>query len=79
MKRTKAKGIPVIVYEPNLDENEFYHYEFISRGAEDNPEKVQRFNKEVEYMLATWQTNTKSDPYCSPNLTLAREDFSYNA
>mgnify|MGYP000610269993 FL=1 len=58
---------------------ELYHYESISRGAEDNPEKVARFNKEVEYMKATWGTDQSTDPSYSPNLTLAREDFSINA
>ena len=58
---------------------ELYHYESISRGAEDNPEKVARFNKEVEYMKATWGTDQSTDPSYSPNLTLVREDFSINA
>lgn len=55
---------------------ELYHYESISRGAEDNPEKIARFNKEVDYMKATWATDKKPDPCYSPNLSLIREDFS---
>jgi glycosyltransferase involved in cell wall biosynthesis len=55
---------------------ELYHYESISRGAEDNPEKVARFNTEIDYMKTTWNTDSKTDPCYSPNLTLAKEDFS---
>lgn len=55
---------------------ELYHYESISRGAEDNPEKIARFNKEVGYMKDTWATDIKPDPCYSPNLSLIREDFS---
>jgi glycosyltransferase involved in cell wall biosynthesis len=55
---------------------ELYHYESISRGVEDNPEKVARFNKEVDYMKDTWRTDKKPDPCYSPNLSLIREDFS---
>jgi glycosyltransferase involved in cell wall biosynthesis len=58
---------------------ELYHHESISRGAEDNPDKVARFNKEVDYMKGTWGTDKKPDPCYSPNLSLDREDFSYNA
>jgi len=54
---------------------ELYHYESISRGAEDNPEKIARFNKEVDYMTNTWDTDKKPDPYYSQNLTKDREDF----
>lgn len=55
---------------------ELYHYESISRGAEDNPEKVVRFNKEVDFMKNIWDTDTKADPCYSPNLSLVNEDFS---
>lgn len=55
---------------------ELYHHESISRGREDNPEKIARFKREVDYMLNTWHTNTLFDPYYNPNLTIEREDFS---
>jgi GT2 family glycosyltransferase len=55
---------------------ELYHYESISRGIEDNPAKLARFNKEADYMKETWGTDRKVDPFYSPNLTLTREDFS---
>jgi len=55
---------------------ELYHHESISRGHEDTPEKVARFAKEVEYMKARWGNFLVSDPYYSPHLTRAREDFS---
>lgn len=56
---------------------ELYHYESISRGAEDNPEKVARFNKEVDYMKKHWKTEAFEDICYSRNLTKEREDFSY--
>ena len=55
---------------------ELYHHESISRGREDNPEKIARFKREVDYMLNTWHTNTLFDPYYNPNLTIERENFS---
>lgn len=57
---------------------ELYHHESISRGAEDNPEKVARFNKEMDYMKSTWSDLLTLDPHYSPNLTKDREDFSMN-
>ena len=55
---------------------ELFHYESKSRGEEDTPEKVKRFNKEVEFVKAKWGELLRRDPCYSPNLTLAREDFS---
>jgi GT2 family glycosyltransferase len=54
---------------------ELYHHESVSRGGEDTNEKRVRFQREVEYMLKRWATDTRTDPYYSPNLTLKHEDF----
>ncbi|MCA0974354.1 glycosyltransferase family 2 protein [Halomonas denitrificans] len=55
---------------------ELYHHESISRGAEDNPEKVARFNAEIEYMKNSWGRIIDHDPSYNPCLTKSREDFS---
>jgi glycosyltransferase involved in cell wall biosynthesis len=57
---------------------ELYHHESISRGAEDSPKKIKRFNKEVDYMLGAWSEILNNDPYYNRNLTLRHEDFSTN-
>ncbi|MGZ8946880.1 MAG: glycosyltransferase family 2 protein, partial [Methylococcaceae bacterium] len=55
---------------------ELYHHESKSRGAEDTPEKIERFNKEIDFIKNKWGTILQNDPYYSRNLTLNREDFS---
>jgi len=55
---------------------ELYHYESKSRGAEDTPERVMRFNKECDFMKRKWGDLLQKDPYYNPNLTMEREDFS---
>ena len=55
---------------------ELYHLESVSRGLEDDPRKFARFGGEMDYMRQTWLTDRLVDPYYSPNLTRAREDFS---
>ncbi len=57
---------------------ELYHYESISRGTEDTPEKKVRFQKEVKYMKKKWGSTLDRDPFYSPHLSLEREDFSIN-
>lgn len=57
---------------------ELYHLESVSRGAEDNPEKIARFNREITYMRDYWGDLLTRDPYYSPHLTLVHEDFSFN-
>ncbi len=53
---------------------ELYHHESATRGQEDNPDKLARFNKELQFMMK--HRITKPDPAYSPNLTIYGEDFS---
>ncbi len=65
----------LIVFTPYA---ELYHHESKSRGAEDTPEKVKRFNSEIQRFRDRWSQELKDgDPYYNPNLTLDREDFSF--
>lgn len=64
----------LIVYNPYA---ELYHYESKSRGLEDTPEKVARFNKEIQIFERRWpEIMRNGDPYYNPNLTLKSQDFS---
>lgn len=56
---------------------ELYHYESKSRGYEDTPEKMKRFENERNLLRARWKRVIveDGDPYYNPNLTLDREDF----
>lgn len=64
----------LVVYDPYA---ELYHYESKSRGYEDSPEKVERFNGEVETLLSCWREFIEGgDPYYNRNLTLDNSDFS---
>lgn len=56
--------------------SELYHYESISRGAEDSPEKIARFQGEIDFMKKKWKAQLENDPYYNQNLTKDREDFS---
>jgi GT2 family glycosyltransferase len=64
----------LIVYNPYA---QLYHYESKSRGLEDTPEKVARFNSEVAQFNERWGAQIEAgDPYYNPNLTLNNSDFS---
>lgn len=64
----------LVVYNPHA---ELHHYESKSRGLEDSPEKVERFNRETEILLSFWRGIIESgDPYYNRNLTLDNSDFS---
>ncbi len=52
-----------------------YHHESVSRGKEDDPVKVARFNAEVDRALAKWADVLDEDPAYSPNLTLEGNAF----
>lgn len=53
-----------------------YHYESKSRGCEDTPEKLARFNQEIAYMREIWTSVIESDPYYNSNLSVAQYDYS---
>lgn len=64
----------LVVYNPYA---ELFHYESKSRGLEDSPEKVERFNGEAEILLSRWRDMIEQgDSYYNPNLTLDNSDFS---
>ncbi|MDP3104904.1 MAG: glycosyltransferase family 2 protein [Candidatus Methanoperedens sp.] len=70
--KIREKGY-LIVYTPYA---QLYHYESLSRGYEDNPEKQERFSKEVNYIREKWKkVIDRGDSYYNPNLTLDYEDF----
>lgn len=71
--KVRASG-KLVVYNPYA---ELYHYESKSRGYEDSPEKVERFNGEIEKLKSRWgELMEQGDPYYNPNLTLNNSDFS---
>lgn len=64
----------LIVYNPYA---ELHHYESKSRGYEDTPEKIRRFQGEIEKFQKRWADILEhGDPYYNPNLTLSTSDFS---
>ena len=61
-----------VIYTPYA---ELYHYESVSRGKDDNPEKRARAKREVQYMRERWSEVIARDPFYNPNLNYARPDF----
>lgn len=55
---------------------ELFHQESATRGREETPKKLARFDKETKYMMQRWGEVLQNDPAYNPNLTLDREDFS---
>lgn len=63
----------LVVYAPYAL---FYHYESKSRGLEDTPEKVARFQREIKIFADRWPDILRDgDPYYNPNLTLRKSNF----
>lgn len=63
----------LVVYAPYAT---MHHYESKSRGLEDTPEKVDRFNREVQIFADRWPEILKNgDPYYNSNLTLRKSNF----
>ena len=63
----------LVVYAPYAV---LHHYESKSRGLEDTPEKIARFNREIATFAKKWpEILQNGDPYYNPNLTLRKSNF----
>ncbi len=71
--KAREKGY-LVVYNPKVVA---YHYESKSRGHEDSPEKLARFDREIAYIRNRWQEYfTDGDPFYNRNLSLKKQDYS---
>ena len=63
----------LIIYNPFV---ELTHYESKSRGAEDTPEKQERFQNEINMFYDKWgEYKKKGDPYYNINLRLDSDQY----
>ena len=70
--KVRALG-KLVIYDPY---SSFHHYESKSRGLEDTPEKVMRFNNEIAVFAHYWKgILDNGDPYYNTNLTLRKANF----
>ena len=66
------EGKKLIVYAPYAC---FHHYESKSRGAEDTPEKIERFINEVNLFNSKWRSFIENgDPYYNCNFSKKHTD-----
>jgi hypothetical protein len=64
----------LVVYTPYA---QLRHYESATRGAENNPKKKTRFEKETKYFEEKWQEILqKGDPYYNINLSRVNAECS---
>lgn len=64
----------LVVYDPYAM---LYHMESKTRGAEDNKDKVRRFQTEIEYIRCHWLDILRNgDPYYNKNLSLTKWNYS---
>ena len=58
----------LIIYNPFV---EFIHYESKSRGLENTPAKIKRFNSEIDFFMSRWRNELdKGDRYYNRNLRI---------
>ena len=70
--KIREKGY-LVVFNPYV---EFWHYESKSRGQEDSPEKIKRFQGEISRFEEKWGDILNSgDPYYNINLSLDTEVY----
>ncbi len=72
--RLREKGL-LNVFTPFA---ELFHYESLSRGVDESPEKRKRYLQEEAFFRARWTKQLQEgDPYLGPNFDPLREDFSF--
>lgn len=54
---------------------ELVHHESVTRGYENTPEKIARFEKEVVILRSRWHALLEADPFLNPNLSSQSEGF----
>lgn len=70
--RIRQQG-KLVVYTPYA---EFYHYESKTRGLDTEPEKKERFMREIKLFEELWpEILEKGDCYYNPNLSYKKADF----
>jgi glycosyltransferase involved in cell wall biosynthesis len=52
-----------------------YHREFASRGNDEAPDKIERANRELDYLRKRWGAALEVDPYFNVNLWLQNPSF----
>lgn len=62
-------------YNIVLPKVQLYHYESKSRGHEDTPEKINRFNKEMNFMKNKWSHILEKDRFYNDNFSLDYEQI----
>ena len=63
----------LIVYNPFV---ELWHYESKSRGNDNDPDKIERFQKEINLFLETWKEKlNEGDEYYNKNLSLNSDQY----
>lgn len=55
---------------------ELYHHESVSRGAENSPAKVERFNREADWMKQRWPAELQDDRMYHRSFSRTAQDFS---
>lgn len=69
--RVREAGYRVL-YTPYA---ELYHFESVSRGKDESPEKIARAKGEAEYMRKRWAHIIERDPFYNLNLNYSQPDF----
>jgi O-antigen biosynthesis protein len=54
---------------------ELYHHESVSRGSDLDPDKIERFRREVTYMKRRWGCVLRQDPYYNINFDQSSSNF----